>query len=438
MPSTRALRPAVWLLPAIALAVRLATVWILGEDGRLMGDSQDYLDAARALASGAPYPESSGLPFWRPPGYPSAIAAVWALLPGSVIAVLVVQCVLDVGGMLLLGSMVRRAAGGGAAMVAQAWYAVYPPFLLHAATVQTETWFQVGLLGAAALLVPPGRGAPGRGRVAGAGLVLGAITLVRPVGLLLVPLLIAWLALLRAGSAPVQREVLRWAADGAILVVAFLVPILPWSSRVEARHGTRVLVNEAGWFNIWYTTTPAAQRAVWDPAGAQPALDSLLTLEIPSMAGGWPPHTLAERKAFWKEQALAGIARDPWAFARYRLHGVWHTWRPWLTPGFYSPRAVAGSIALFLPWLVLGTLGLVETWRRHPGARPLVGLVVSFALVATASNLIGTPVIRYRIPLVDPYFVGMAGAWLAPRLVRNPWWRRWAPPEPPPSPSEAP
>ncbi len=438
MHPPRSLRLAAWLLPVFALAVRLAAVLALGEGGRLMGDSRDYLDAAQALLTGAPYPESSGLPFWRPPGYPMAIAAVWVLLPGSVPAVLAVQCVVDVAGMLLLGRILRRVFGDTAAWLGQLWYAVYPPFVLHAATVQTETWFQVALLGVAALLLAEGRATPGRVRIAGAGLVLGVATLVRPVGLLLAPLLVAWLAAPRLRRTPRGPEAMRWAADAAVLVVAFLLPILPWSARVEARHGTRVLVNEAGWFNVWYTTTPAAQRAAWDPAGAQPALDSLLTLQIPAMSGGWPPHTLAERKAFWKAEALAGIARDPGAFVRYRLYGVWHTWRPWLTPGFYGPGAVAASVAVFLPWLVLGMLGLAEAWRFRPGARPLVGLTVAFALVATASNLIGTPVIRYRVPLVDPYLMAMACGWLAPRLARFSRGRRPGHAASPTPPSEAP
>lgn len=405
-----------WFIGAFALAIRVGVVLAAGESGHSMGDTRDYLDAAQAIRDGQPYPESSGLPFWRPPGYPAVIALVWTVFPGSLLALLLVQCAVDVFGLFLLGSLVQRSFGDTASSISRWWYALYPPFIMHAATIQTETWFQVGLLALALALLPEGRTRPRRGRLVAGGIILAVATLVRPAGLLILPLLLVWLVAFWSRDRA-ARSVL---ADVAVLSAAFFLTLLPWAARNHAVHGEWILVTEAGWFNVWYTTTPAAGKAMSDPARAKPALDSLLTVRIPSMREGWAPVPLSERRAFWREQALANIAEDPGAFVRYRLYGLYHTWRPWATPGFYSTRSVIASIAVFLPWLVLGWLGVVEAWRMRPGSRPFVGVVLAFAAVAMASNLIGTPVIRYRIPLIDPYFLGMASSWLALRLDRSP------------------
>jgi hypothetical protein len=287
--------------------------------------------------------------------------------------------------------------------------------VLQAITIQTETWFQVALLGLTWILLPPREESPGRVRMAAAGVTLGLATLIRPAALLLLPLYLIWLVLR-------DRTGLRSVAlRGAILTVTFFATLLPWAARNHARYGRWVLVTDAAWFTLWYTTTPAAARAVWAPREAQPALDTLLYVQVPAMREGWPPNPLAARTAFWKGKALAAIARDPVGFVRYRLYGLWATWRPWLTPGFYGDRAVAASTLLFVPWLVLGWVGAVWAWRRRPTARPFLGLVLAYALVATASNLLSTPVLRYRIPLIDPYFIGLASAWLVAWAARRGW-----------------
>ena len=397
----------------MAVLIRLVALLLGDEAGRMMGDSQDYVDAALALVRGAAYPESASLPYWRPPGYPFAIAAIWAVLPQSELIVLVIQSVLDGLGSLLLAGILIRLYGNRAAVLGQLWYALYPPFIQYAITLQTETWFQVAILALTALLLVGRDRSEAHWPWVSAGVMLGIATLFRPVGLLVLPgtLIVATAA----------RRTQGWrvmSTTAVILTASFMVTLLPWMARNHSRYGEWVLVNDAGWFSVWLSTTPAAQKAVWAPHTAQPDLQRLYTEEIPRLRDQWLDEPFAARSEFWKAKALEALQAAPGDAVRYRIAGIWHTWRPWLTPGFYSSRSVVASFFVFAPTILLGWAGLFGLWRSRPASRLFLVLVACYALAATASNLIGPPVIRYRVPLVDALFIGMASAWLVGRLER--------------------
>ncbi|WP_233354885.1 hypothetical protein, partial [Vibrio cholerae] len=70
-----------------ALFAAAAAIIVIGPQRTDFSDSGDYINAAQCLLRDGFYPEQGTLPFFRAPLYPVMLAAVWWILPGSVIAV---------------------------------------------------------------------------------------------------------------------------------------------------------------------------------------------------------------------------------------------------------------------------------------------------------------------------------------------------------------
>jgi hypothetical protein len=162
----------------------------------------------------------------RTPGYPAFLGAVaWLGLP--MMAALIVQCVLSaaaVVGVYALGIIVlpdRRAA-----LLAAMVVAVHPADILAANTLLTESLFTTMLLGATWLAL---QGSARMPVSAGAGLVVGLAALVRPVGMLLGPVIGLWMWL--------RDPRARTAGAAALLTATSLLPLGLWAGR-NAQLGT--------------------------------------------------------------------------------------------------------------------------------------------------------------------------------------------------------
>jgi hypothetical protein len=164
----------------------------------------------------SPRVDSNGLrpETFRTPGYPALIAAVEA----HVRAVLVVQCLL---GALTAAALplIAGAAGitGTAGTVAGILWAIHPALVLYDNALMSESLFNA-LIVSALLLAITARFLPG---VMAAGLLIGFAGLVRPLGLLYLPLAIV---LCRARSGASRLTVIT-------LIASAVVPSLIWADR---------------------------------------------------------------------------------------------------------------------------------------------------------------------------------------------------------------
>ena len=395
-----------WSLWIAAIAIILRVVVVLSKDPAVfaMGDTQDYLSAARALMDGQAYPESDGLPYWRPPGYPVILSVLWAVFGDSERVVLVAQSLCDGITSLVVFHLFRSRFDTAVGLLAQTWFAVYPPFIAYATTLQTETWFQLCVVSGFALVLSTRN--PRAGRVFAAGLLLGVAALIRPIGLLVLPVLIAGVLTTKDRvRVPTLLRVVMLTSAGVFM------PILPWSTSNVARTGGFSLITPASWFSIWLTTTEGAHRAMWDPHSAGPVLTRLYGEEIPALSENVRALTPRERQAFWRSKAMASFRENPGTALRYRARALIHTWKFWLTPGFYSTRAVFASILVFGPVVLLGFVGIARLAATRADPTLLIVCAGLFA-VATIANLIGPPVLRYRIPIADPFLIGLASSWI--------------------------
>ena len=210
------------------LLVRLSLILVIASylEGGVLIDSRSYLRLSDQLVRTGNYLDPDRQDLIWPPGYPLFVAAVSGWADFSPMRVAFVQLLMTsaVAGMLVY--LVGRLEGPAPGALAGWAYALSPNVGLWSLTVMSETLF-AALVTLACLLWIRSGGARGLRWAIGAGLALGAAAMVRPIGLVLVPLW-ALLTYLRFQVREGRQAALRLGA--AVLLGAGLW-VGPWSLR---------------------------------------------------------------------------------------------------------------------------------------------------------------------------------------------------------------
>jgi hypothetical protein len=211
---------------AVALVARVAATLLAGGEAFRFVDEAIYVDAAQRLRSGAGF----GVDYTNVPGYPAFLALLGVVVPGGVLALRAGQATLVALGALLCFALGRRLDGDRAGLAAAALYGLDPVLVVSAVLLYPEAI--AGLLLTGSLLAA--WEALRRDRlflVFVAAVHLGVFTLFRPVGLVLVPVMVGWL-----GLAP-GRSWKRKTTYVAVLTGVWLLVLLPWIYRGYRVHG---------------------------------------------------------------------------------------------------------------------------------------------------------------------------------------------------------
>ncbi|HEX8815608.1 MAG TPA: glycosyltransferase family 39 protein [Terriglobales bacterium] len=174
----------------------------------------------------------------RLPGYPAFLAAIFAIFGMEHYrAALVVQILIDLGTCFVVADLVLRLFSARAAKVAFLLAALCPFLANYAAAALTETleilFTALALDFAVAALQALDRSAGGR-RInllwLGCGLAVGACTLIRPDGILLLAAFLIWIVytIVRKHG---EASALRLLNAGTILILACAATLLPWTVR---------------------------------------------------------------------------------------------------------------------------------------------------------------------------------------------------------------
>jgi hypothetical protein len=226
------------LAAVVMLAFVLRSIWLAraGSDWALGADSHLYLALARGLRAGcgfAPYIERCGTPeVMRTPGYPVFLVPFL----GHLRLAIAIQAALGAWVCFIVADFARRHAGPVAGILAAVIVAVDVPTILNSKELITEALFQ-------AVLTPAIFGSiEGNPFVAGA--VLGIAAIIRPVAVVLVPLV--------AMPFVAKRS---WRGAIAVLSVPILI-IGAWVVRNDRVAGEFTLTVE-GPMNLYLYTAPA-------------------------------------------------------------------------------------------------------------------------------------------------------------------------------------
>lgn len=187
--SHRLFRLVLFLALALRLTVFLLAFWIRGDAAFIEPDSLDYMRLASSIASGS-YTAESGFPeIARVPAYPLLLTLGY--LPFlSVIPVLLLQILLDIGIMSFIYMIGLRIFSMKAALAAIFFYALSALAVSGALKMLSETLFLFCLMSALYLLLPPAEGVERKRTLLPAflaGILIGISCLLRAVQLPLLP-----------------------------------------------------------------------------------------------------------------------------------------------------------------------------------------------------------------------------------------------------------
>jgi hypothetical protein len=391
----------------VTLAIAMAVVrpYVIGA----FHDDAIYVILGRALATGAGYRYLNlpGAPHAThyPPGYPALLAVLWRMAPRFPENVLVFEranaCLLAVAAVVGY-SLVRRAthlSSWWAALVAIAGTAAVPSLAL-ATVILSESLFLAVLLAALVAceaVVTANADAPDRWNATGpivAGLLCGAVGLVRTVGIVVVPAAIAVCVLRRR-----PRRAL-------MLGLVATVIVLPWQLWVwqHSAELAPVLQGEYGSYGGWLTGALGRHGLGFAFRTAQQNVSGIVTMLEIQFAPRLPVAVKWLALAASAVLAVAGLIRMARTAPVTAVFAVLYAGEVvfWPFPPFRFVWAVWFVVVLVL------TAGGVEMWEWRPRARSSAGL----AALRSARGLV----------LAGACVVALGTGWYNVLGFRGHWW----------------
>lgn len=365
------------VLAAIAALARVVAAIALGDRLHFI-DEAIYLDAARHLLAGDGY----GAGYANVPGQPLLLAVLAAPWPTSIALVRVAHAFL-VGslGVLLLHALGVRTVGRTATRAALVLYAVDPLLVVAGGLLYPEAAAAVILAGALLATVVATR-TDRLASSATSGVLLGAVVLLRPVALVLGPLLIAWLVAFgpRAGA--------RRAAHGLVIALACTAVVAPWLLGNLRTEGAALPSTFRGMEHAPVAADDIARDGLATSIVRKAWIDPLALAS----------HAATELAHFW-ELYPTRLATDV-ADHRATMHAA----DPRLpTDSSFRPglRDTVSMIASGIE-LTLALAGMVLGWRRH---RVAVALLAGAALAYGLGYALFVAKLRYRITVLPEVFL---------------------------------
>jgi 4-amino-4-deoxy-L-arabinose transferase-like glycosyltransferase len=408
--NARSTRMALLALVGLAITLRLGFAFGYWTGQPLTRDEREYLSLARGLASGPGFVydavarEGGVDPFGRAPGYPAFLALVGAgraVTPDVPATARIAQSIVGGLGVILVFVLARRLAGERAGLAAALAAACYPPLVWIATYAFSEAVFwPLGLV--VAWLFDRAHHATDSRRRAwlalATGLAAGAAVLIRPSMLFF---------LLLAGPWWVWQR--RWIPVAGLALGALLM-IGPWTARNVAVHGRFVLVASEGGVTFWTGNHPLATGD--GDMAANPAIKR----DNQTLRAQYAHLSEEDMEPVYYRAAFAWMWSHPLDWLALQSRKVFYLIVP-IGPSYtlHSPLYFWASVLSYAVVLPLAVLGV---WRHRRTLAGTPGLWL-LALSAVAVCLVFFPQERFRIPIIDPTLLVLAGT-LATGVWRRP------------------
>lgn len=392
---------------AIAVAVRLLIAWAVAASG-LFSDMVQYHGIAQHLLR-----TGTVIDAVRGPGYPAALAGVYAVLGESFWSARVLNALLAGATCLLTCRLAIAAGAGRRAHYAAAIVALYPGLVLSSVYVMPEGLYTFLIAAALALAAHTSPLA-----WAAAGAIGGAAMLTRSVGIATcgsAAAIVAWRA---------WRGDWRWSAGAgriAAFAIACLVVLAPWL-RFTTRMAGGPLLDQTSGMNVLLGNHPGATGRL-DLADESP----LRRQYVDGAASAADGNRRALRAGLAWAAANPGSALPlllkKLAFL-FGLEGREHAWL--YGNGYFGARAPATvtiwGLLLMVSFPVLLGGAVMGTARALKHEAALVG-IVAFVLGTAALHMASFGESRFHLPLV-PLLAVLAvlphGRQTAPAPARRP------------------
>jgi len=384
-----------WLaLLAVALIARLAFVFMV-PDRIQWPDGREYEGVGRMLVERGTY----GNQTLRPPGYPTLIAAVYAVFGESLRTLRLVEAVLGTLAVGLIGAVGSRVFGRTAGLVGATLAALHPVLAFLPSTQFCEnTLVLVVTLAFAALFSAWRRGEVWRWALAGA--LFGIAILIRPNAVLLFPgMAVGLFFAARAGRR-------RWIGPALAFVAGVVLAVGPWVVREHRVHDRWYFVVTGGGRTFWYSNNPRANAETAIPVRP----DSAMLTVLYSL-----PDDVA-RENYYYRQGRDFMRRHPGRaavlFAK-ELRNLYSLYPEPITRTYINrwSRWAQGVASAFL---FAGVLMGLARFRAEPALWILAGGIATFSL----GSAVFLTLFRYRMA-IEPCLLWIAG------LGWSLAWSRW-------------
>ncbi len=386
---------------------------------------------ARCLASGnwappehEPDPKINEVPFFRPPGYPYFLAAVYKVAGSGYFWPRIVQLFIGMLNVLLAFFLARRYFGRVIGVVLAALMAVYWTFI-YFETDFLEPVISVALtLGLVHVLLAWTRKLK-LWMIFGAGLLLGLHALVRPNALVLFPVIGAWSLWIHARRGGLRRSWLSLVG----LALGTALAVIPATVRNYVVAQDFVLISSNGGINLYIGNNDRADGLV---RGTIPGIGTLdtsydhltIVAGVEKLLGRNLKHSevsdyLANRAVQWMKRHPAKVLGLMWR----KTLLFWGPVEPAdnkVVEGDYAQSTVLRWIPInFAAAFALGLLGVVFFFRGALSRRKhkkdlsqserarfeMAVLVVFLVLAWYASHLPFAVTCRYRVPVIPFLFL---------------------------------
>jgi hypothetical protein len=380
-----------------ALAARVA--WLLLEPRcALTGDEPSWIEIGRQIGRPAIAfsPLRSDLVFY-PPVYPYFVGVLFRAF-GTMKAVLWAQVVL---GALLVPAVGRAgglAFGRRVGLLAAGLTAFYPELVWYPAHHWSETVFLLLLWWAIerTLVADVGRS---RCVAVAAGVLWGLTTLTRELALYLVPIAALWMLRPRRGTGGWSGARRMQDLTPAVLVLAAVLTVAPWTIRNAIVFRAFVPVSTMGGLNLWQGNTTLTHLQIYDVLATKggPVEQDRYCREM-----AWK--TIAGRQPGWILEKLRSEMPEFWKAGSEVLDHL--VGREACGP-LPASRLVPVELLVVLPYVVVLALFLVGLARvRFSGGAWLLLLLLA---AYNAAHVAAYATTRFRLPVLPVVFM-VAGA----------------------------
>jgi 4-amino-4-deoxy-L-arabinose transferase-like glycosyltransferase len=242
-------------LALFSILLRITLLWSLGWAERpLVDDEGKYHEMALSIASGQGFQLEGKPTSWSGPGFPAYLAS-WYVLFGSKPNVGRSANTLLAGVLTVLVCFVgSRIFSREIGLVAGAITAVYPSLVYWNLFMLTEILYACGLL-AIALVFSFLYERPYVNRAILAGFFIGLVSYIRPIGLIMIPLIILWILIFL--NTPFLKRILLT----VVIFVSLILVLAPWTIRNYRVHHRFVPITTNGGVNLLQGNNPVS----WAP-----------------------------------------------------------------------------------------------------------------------------------------------------------------------------
>lgn len=394
-----------------AVALRLVIWQALGSTPQMMPDSQSYLTPAHSLLEEGVFALDNGQPATvRTPGYPLFIAAM-EYLGGGLDGIVLVQHFFCLGIAILMAYILAGFDLGESSQLAIGLFGINFLFALYSNFILSEILFASMVTGAYALLIGAAKTKETPiGYIAGAAVLAGTATLVRPIGLFMfIPATVYILLCI-----PRQRLVLT-----VIFLVIFAVAPGYWMARNHAVNGQYTLSTISDINILGYQG--AGTLAVKE-GGDYASTHERIKQELYAQAKGIAHKSGKPLNQVYRELGIQIIKDNPLPFAKHAIRNVITSLLGYATSHLARLTGMSDSLVRILvlahtiPALLMSLWGLLICWHRFRPLAILAFLFIGYFVGIAAMGGVGGS--RFRIP-VEPLsymLIGVAGVDLFRRL----------------------